>query len=205
MHNEVLTKEQKNLLPLIAEFKKDFYLVGGTAIALQIGHRYSIDFDLFSFKEIKRKRIINIITKNNFNVDMVHYEDYDQMHLSINNVKVTFFQYEYKIEHPLNYNDVISMPSLLDLAAMKAYELGGRAKWKDYVDLYFLLKYNFSFKQISDRAIEIFENYFNERLFKEEISYFKDISYTEQIEYVGTPIPEEEIKEFLIDVATEPF
>ena len=55
MHDEVLTKEQKDILPLIAEFKKEFYLVGGTAIALQIGHRYSIDFDLFSFKEIKRK------------------------------------------------------------------------------------------------------------------------------------------------------
>jgi len=205
MHDEVLTKEQKDILPLIAEFKKEFYLVGGTAIALQIGHRYSIDFDLFSFKEIKRKRIKKIIAKKNFIVDKVHYEGYDQMHLSVNNIKVTFFQYEFFIEHPVNYKDIISMPTLLDLAAMKAYALGGRAKWKDYVDLYFLLKYHFSFKQISNRAIELFENYFNERLFKEEISYFKDISYSEQIEYVGTPIPEEEIKEFLIDVATEPF
>jgi len=60
MHKDILTKEQQKLLPLVGEFAKDFGLVGGTAIALNIGHRRSIDFDLFSLKEfdnyqIKRK------------------------------------------------------------------------------------------------------------------------------------------------------
>ena len=55
LHPEILTKEQKELLPLVKKFYKDFGLVGGTAIALHIGHRESIDFDfliqelLFSF------------------------------------------------------------------------------------------------------------------------------------------------------------
>ena len=47
MHLDVLTHEQKELLPLISQFKREFYLVGGTAIALRLGHRRSIDFDLF--------------------------------------------------------------------------------------------------------------------------------------------------------------
>ncbi|MEA2064850.1 MAG: hypothetical protein U9O66_00955 [Patescibacteria group bacterium] len=47
MHKKILTKEQKELLPLIKKFIKKFGLVGGTAIALQIGHRESIDFDFF--------------------------------------------------------------------------------------------------------------------------------------------------------------
>lgn len=55
MHKEVLTKEQVVLLPLIKEFAKEFFLVGGTALALQIGHRHSIDFNLFSYTSIKRK------------------------------------------------------------------------------------------------------------------------------------------------------
>lgn len=46
MHKEVLKKEQENLLILLEKFKENFILVGGTAIALQIGHRESIDFDL---------------------------------------------------------------------------------------------------------------------------------------------------------------
>ena len=48
MHDNILTNEQRNLLPLIKAFSKDYYLVGGTAIALHIGHRRSIDFDLFT-------------------------------------------------------------------------------------------------------------------------------------------------------------
>ena len=55
MQSEVLTNEQRELLPLIKSFSKDYYLVGGTAIALHIGHRRSIDFDLFTTLDIKRK------------------------------------------------------------------------------------------------------------------------------------------------------
>jgi hypothetical protein len=57
MHKKILTENQVKLLPLMSKFKKDFYLVGGTAIALQIGHRESIDFDLFSQKEFKNINI----------------------------------------------------------------------------------------------------------------------------------------------------
>ena len=51
LHEEILTKEQSTLLPLIRAFSNDFGLVGGTAIALYLGHRQSIDFDLFTNKE----------------------------------------------------------------------------------------------------------------------------------------------------------
>ena len=47
MHKEIFNPNQIQLLPLVKQFKKEFYLVGGTAIALHIGHRRSIDFDLF--------------------------------------------------------------------------------------------------------------------------------------------------------------
>ena len=47
IHKEILTKEQVELLPIVAYFSKNFGLVGGTAIALMIGHRESLDFDLF--------------------------------------------------------------------------------------------------------------------------------------------------------------
>lgn len=61
MHKEVLSEQQIKVLPLISEFSRQYYLVEGTAIALHIGHRQSIDFDLFTENQIKRKKIKNII------------------------------------------------------------------------------------------------------------------------------------------------
>ena len=62
MHKEILTVEQLELLPLVKSFGDNFGLVGGTAVALHLGHRRSIDFDLFSSKEFDngeiRKRIL---------------------------------------------------------------------------------------------------------------------------------------------------
>ncbi|MFH1187831.1 MAG: hypothetical protein V1688_03145 [bacterium] len=64
MHKEIFTKEQIKLFPLIKKFSKNFGLVGGTAIVFNIGHRQSIDFDLFSAipfdnLQIKRKILPN--------------------------------------------------------------------------------------------------------------------------------------------------
>ncbi|MEJ2618234.1 MAG: nucleotidyl transferase AbiEii/AbiGii toxin family protein, partial [Ignavibacteriaceae bacterium] len=49
----ILDKKRKDLLPLLKEFKDKFYLAGGTALALQLGHRSSDDFDFFSFEHFE--------------------------------------------------------------------------------------------------------------------------------------------------------
>jgi hypothetical protein len=97
------------------------------------------------------------------------------------------------------------MPLLSDLAAMKAHALGGRAKWKDYVDLYFLLKDHFDLKTVSRRAKDIFGRFFNEKLFREQLAYFEDIDYREEIEFMGKDIAEKEIRDFLTETALAPF
>ena len=56
MHSEILNDRQRELLPLMAQFHREYYLVGGTAIALYLGHRRSIDFDLFKLSGINHKR-----------------------------------------------------------------------------------------------------------------------------------------------------
>ena len=58
MYPEILSKEQKELIPLIRKFKLEFYLVGGTAIALQLGHRRSIDFGLFRLSNLNATRTL---------------------------------------------------------------------------------------------------------------------------------------------------
>lgn len=66
MHKEILSREQIELLPLVKQFKREFYLDGGTAITLHIGHRRSVDFDLFKNKGIRPKSILNKILESGF-------------------------------------------------------------------------------------------------------------------------------------------
>lgn len=99
----------------------------------------------------------------------------------------------------LDFDRIIKIPDLLSLAAMKAYALGRRSKWKDYVDLYFILKDYYNVGQITLKAISIFGDMFSEKLFRSQLSYFDDIDFTEPIEFIGDKISEETIKDFLIE------
>jgi len=204
MHKEIFNQNQNHLLPLVKQFKKEYFLVGGTAIALHIGHRRSIDFDLFKFNQIKPKSIVNKISEFNYNF-IVTRRVSEQLNVSIKNVKFTFFQYPFEINASEKFEDILRLPKLIDLAAMKAYALGRRSKWKDYVDLYFILKKHFTIEQISKKANEIYGSLFSEKLFRAQLSYFEDIDYTEAVEYIDKEIPDSIIKDFLIDKATDLF
>ena len=204
MHIEIFSSGQVELLPYIKGFQRSFYMVGGTAIALHIGHRRSIDFDLFTIAQLNKSRIKGKLIHIPFNQVPI-FEDFDQIHLLINNVKLTFFSYPYSVLHPVSVGSIISIPSLLSLSAMKAFALGRRAKWKDYVDLYFIIHDYFTIEEISREADKIFYQQFSEKLFRQQLAFHKDIDYTEPVEFIITAVPEDEIKEFLIDKATDLF
>jgi hypothetical protein len=199
MHKEVLTKEQIELLPLIKSFSKDFFLVGGTAIAFHLGHRHSVDFDLFTDKKFSNLRIERQVSKF-FEIEKTFVSRLEEYTILVNKVRITFFQYPFKIDSFEMFKDIIKIPDLLTLAAMKAYALGQRAKWKDYVDMYYIIKDHFSVKKISKRAEEIFKGEFNEKLFRSQLAYFKDIDYSEEIIYLdGYKVDNKIIERALID------
>ena len=201
-HKEVLNGKQTELLPLIGEFKREYYLVGGTAIALYLGHRRSIDFDLFKFAPLNRKKNLEKVQSSGF-PSIVTWNVTDQMNLVVNEVKVTFFQYPFQIKANNSFDNIIKLPELLNLAAMKAYALGRRSKWKDYVDLYFLLKKKFSIDEISQRAIEIYGDLFSDKLFRSQLSYFEDVDYSEEVDYIiPSPPSDDGIKQYLIEIST---
>jgi hypothetical protein len=202
MHIQILNPDQTALLPLVKQYRKEFYLVGGTAIALHLGHRRSIDFDLFKFNPLNPTKIIKTISGFKFPY-VITRRVTEQLNVTIQDVKFTFFQYPFKINASEKLDDILRLPSLLDLSAMKAYALGRRSKWKDYVDLYFILKGHYSIKQISDHSSEIYGQLFSEKLFRAQLSFFDDIDFSESIEYIGEPIAEETIKEFLIEKAID--
>ena len=205
MHLDILNSGQKQLLPLLSKFKKEFYLVGGTAIALYKGHRLSIDFDLFKNGSINPKKITDTFKKNNEQFLVTLNRD-GQLNLICREVKFTFFEFEYDVPHEILIENNITIPTLLDLAAMKAFALGRRSKWKDYVDLYFIIRDNFTITEISSRATDIFGELFSEKLFRGQLNYFTGISFEEQIEFMpGFETGETDVKNFLTDAALEGF
>lgn len=201
MHLEVLTERQSELLPLVEAFSKEFYLAGGTAIALTIGHRRSIDFDLFTGKPLQALRIKNQFRANNVHYKVIH-EAFDQMHLMVDDVKLTFFQFPYDIPVGKKFDKVLKMPDLLTLSAMKALALGGRAKWKDYVDMYFILKYHHDLSAVEKKAGELFTDAFSAKLLRQQLAYFEDIDYSEKVIYLDEKPDDDVIRKFLVDQAT---
>lgn len=203
MHDEILTPEQSSLLSIVKLFSGDFGLVGGTAIALHLGHRESIDYDLFTFNEFTNQKIRRKISQAT-KIDTIIRDESGQFTLMINGVRFTFFQFPYKINYSQSFDGIIKLPDILTLAAMKAFALGRRAKWKDYVDLYFILKAHHSVSQITGRGVEIFGNEFNEKIFRTQLAYFKDIDYSETVIYKeGFSTDDEIIKKALVEFSLD--
>jgi len=189
------------MLPLIKSFSDKFYLVGGTAFALQLGHRRSIDFDLFSYGKVPKSAINRKMNKHVPNFTKL-YEDEAEYSIIINTIKTTFYNFPFKIPATESLDQTITMPDILTLSAMKAYALGHRSKWKDYVDLYFAFK-TYSLDQVSKQARILFGGEFNERLFRSQVSYFDDIDYREQVEFMpGFEVSMDDIKSALVDIST---
>lgn len=194
MHLEILSKEQQEILPLFLPFKTKYYMVGGTSIALYLGHRKSIDFDFFTLGVLNKTKIRTELSKLPFKVQLIH-ELEDQMHYLVNSVKITFFSFPYPIPVYKNSAFPYKIPDLLTLSAMKAFALGGRGKWKDYVDLFFILNSGIKLKEIQQKAIELFPTQFNPTLFLKQLVYFDDINYAESVEFLpGFEITNSEIE-----------
>lgn len=176
MHLEVLKESARKLLPYLSGFK-NYYLAGGTAIALQIGHRISVDFDFFSDKKLSKDLFSKIKTKipQNFSIKL-SVNNSEELTFFVNDTKVTFLYYPFPLVHELIKMDNMTMLSLKELAATKAYTIGRRGEYKDYIDIYFLLKDKYvKLKDLIKTAQKKYQTDFNDRLFLEQLIYFDDI------------------------------
>lgn len=198
MDNKILNSDQENLLSKL-ENLNEYYLAGGTAIALQLSHRKSIDFDFFANKEVSLAEIKRILV--NCDIQNTIISNIDQYTAIVDQVKITFLNYPYLLNPSVNYKNIL-MPDLLTLAATKAFTIGRRPKWKDYVDLYFLI-HKFGIKRIIERAEEVFQGMFNDKLFREQLLFFEDIDFTEEVDFISDPISKDQIKKELEAFALE--
>lgn len=142
MFYNILDKKRLEILPLLENFKKDFYLAGGTGLALQLGHRDSIDFDFFSSKDFDTEKLYAII-KELFKGHKILKVQEEKNTLTVfidENIKLSFFTYKYKLLKKLVNEPYFNIASVLDIAVMKLSAVVSRATNKDYIDLFFILK-----------------------------------------------------------------
>lgn len=149
MYQKVVNAKTKRVLEALARIKKlpDFYLAGGTALALQLGHRRSIDLDWFSqksFSPIQLKRDLSSL-----GMLKIESEDKKTLDCFLNKVKLSFFVYPYKLLFPLVDFDSFKLADERDIACMKIDAISSRGSKKDFIDLYFLLQ-KYHLKELLD-------------------------------------------------------
>ena len=198
MYYDILTKERLEILPLFKSFKEDFYLAGGTALALQIGHRDSVDFDFFSQKEFNTAELFEEIRKVFLGHDLVKIQD-EKNTLSViigQNIKISFFSYDYKLIEPFVEDEYFRLASIIDIGCMKLSAIVSRATNKDYVDLYYILK-QVSLKKLLKSAKEKMPE-LDHNLILKSLVYFEDIKEEALIFKHNKQIDLKTIKDFFV-------
>ena len=196
MHREVLTKRAAELFGSLSRFP-GFYLAGGTALALQIGHRVSVDFDLFSDKDIEPPllpRVQRVFSDAASIAPLINNSD--ELTLLVDDVKITFLKYPFPTFDPFVIFDRMPLLSVREIAATKAYTIGRRGAYKDYTDLYFILsEQHVTLTDIIDVAEKKFGFEFNSRLFLEQLVFLDDVEDI-NIEFLKTPVTRAELLSF---------
>ncbi|MCF2499481.1 nucleotidyl transferase AbiEii/AbiGii toxin family protein [Dyadobacter chenhuakuii] len=152
---------------------KNFYLVGGTSLALQIGHRNSIDIDLFTNVIFETSELIELL-RESFKVEVAYQKSTNNLFTFIDNIKTDFIRHDYTLIKQPQIEEGITLLGLEDIAAMKVNAIINSGKrLKDFVDIYFLLEH-FSLNEI----ISFFETkypHMNPLIVLKSLSYFNDI------------------------------
>ena len=141
-HLEVLSTAQKTVLKKLGPLMKQwhFYLGGGTAIAIYLGHRHSVDLDWFTEKGIGDPMRLAQDIRNQGITFVTGQIERGTLHGTISGIRVSFLEYRYPLLKPLVFKPQFTsqIASLEDLACMKLSAIAQRGSKKDFVDLYAL-------------------------------------------------------------------
>ena len=175
MKIETLPKIQRQLWKQLAGIKevRPFYLAGGTAMALHLGHRESIDFDFFRSDSFNPTQLIQTLSK--LGGIRIESESENTLVAFLSNVKVSFFQYPYPLIAPPHTCAGISVADLKDIASMKIIAIAQRGVKKDFIDVHALLAAGWNFEAIFRCVDQKFtDQKYNKMHLLKSLTYFKD-------------------------------
>ena len=149
---DALPKVSRNVFSILKNIPlwDDFYLAGGSGLALQIRHRLSMDFDLFSnsnkLDESERKNLQKTLL--NYGSTTIKTSKYETLEVVFNGVIISFFHYDYPLIKRLREFNSINIASITDIGLMKLAAIIGRGSKKDFFDIYFILKEHIGFEKL---------------------------------------------------------
>jgi hypothetical protein len=203
----MLQKEcvSESLLILLKELMKsdvfkDYFLVGGTSLAMQIGHRRSDDIDLFTQKEINKDEIGDYLFSNYRGKVLVINSQKIIYQVKVNDIKVDFVKHPYNLVEAVNEDEGIRYLGKKDIAAMKIRAIensGNRAK--DFVDMYYLLM---------EMSLESIFEYYKQKYSvndiysaKKSLGYFDDVPREswEEVRMTNDKIVVKKLKKVIIE------
>lgn len=148
----------------------NFYLAGGTALALQVGHRKSIDLGFFCTAAFDVTAISEALEHEYHALLINQYPN--TILTEISGVKVDIISHQYKNLEKTSIIDEIRLAGKMDIAAMKLNALKNRGSKKDFIDIFFLLK-EYNLKQLIEFHNIKYPNH-NELLILKSLTYFAD-------------------------------
>jgi hypothetical protein len=183
------------------ELLKGFFLVGGTALALQIGHRISVDLDFFSKAPFEDNEMLAVLENEyNFQLD---YQSKNTLKGEIGGIKVDLITHSYPLVKPLIEYENIKMASLEDIAAMKLNAISGNGtRLKDFIDIAYL-----SASLTLSQMVGAYEEKYSSRnpaMVIKALVYFKDINFNEPIKMLDGKYTWSIIEQRLLQMTLNP-
>lgn len=171
----ILSESRKKIIASFVSWKNEFYLAGGTGLALQIGHRDSVDFDFFSNNPFDPNKLIERLTAifghKSFTVTQV---EKNTLSILLNSeIKISFMTYDYPLLNSLIPTEFLNIASIPDIACMKLSTIMQRSALKDYVDLYEVMKI-YSLEQLLTFAKKKYPM-IDSTIILKSLSYLEDI------------------------------
>lgn len=200
MHPETLSAETNKVFHILKDCVSEFYLAGGTALALELGHRISIDLDFFTQQNFSVKEIadkLKVIGRLE-----ITSQDTGTLNGELNGVKISFFEYQYKMLFPTKEYLGVQLADERDIAAMKILAISDRGNKKDFVDLFVLLKM-YTLDEILKFFNEKYKDYnYNMLHILKSLTYFSDADEDSEPLYIH-PISWTEVKKAIKNVVHE--
>lgn len=204
LHKETVEPGTLDLIKLLMadEMLQDFFLVGGTALSLLIGHRMSIDIDLFTEREFDALKVklhleqaYKMTDGKNVGNAVIGF---------INDVKIDLITHKYPLIKPLQVLEEIRITSLEDIGAMKLNAIrNDGSRLKDFVDMYYLLEH-YPFQLLGSAFEKKYQNV-NIQLAGNSLLYFKDIDASVPIKLLSGTMELEKIKQRLMQAVYNPY
>ena len=203
VHKEILDEKRQVVFSLLERNFPKFVLAGETAIALQIKHRKSYDFDFFLADPVSKKLLNKI--NGLFSAYQVRpvVDTSDELSVILDGeIKLSFIYFPFPALHEYVGDETMRLFDVRDLASNKAYAIGRRGVWRDYVDVFFLLKNSLKFEEILLETKQRFGGNFDEKLFLQQLVYFADLGAFE-VDWIDEKISQTEIESFFVQLVTD--